>query len=859
MSEENKDEKIITLKGMYMDYFLDYASYVILERAVPEVLDGLKPVQRRILHSMNEMNDGRFHKVANIIGQTMQFHPHGDASIGDALVNVGQKDLLIDCQGNWGDIRTGDGAAAPRYIEARLSKFALDVLFNHQTTDWQLTYDGRKKEPVALPVKFPLLLAQGVEGIAVGLSTKILPHNFVELVKGSIDILKGKKTNIYPDFQTHGLIDVSNYNGGLRGGKIRVRAKIEIINKSLLAIKEIPFGTTTGDIIESILKATEKGKIKIKKIHDNTAQDVEIAIELQPGVSPDVTLDALYAFTDCEMSISPLSCVIVEKKPLFLDVNELLRISTFNTMRLLGEELNIKKGELEEKWHFSSLEKVFIENRVYHEIEECESWEAVLETIDKELKKYVATPTDVQKNDKRLTLNREITIDDITRLTEIRIKRISKYNKFAADELLQNLLAELEEVKHNIANLTDFSIQYYEDLLKKYGKGRERKTEIRVFDSIQASEVVAINSKLYYNAKEGFIGNGLKKDEFVCDCSDIDDIIVFKKDGKFQVVKIADKVFVGKDIIHVNVWKKGDERTTYNLIYLDAESGKSFAKRFNVSAITRGTDYDLTQGADNSKILYFSVNPNGEAETVNIQLTQTSTARVKTFDFDFGELAIKGRTSQGNTVTKYPIRKVTQLELGKSSIGAQKAWIDEVSGKLNIDGRGRFLGEFDTGTSLLVLYKDGSYEVNDFDTNKRYELSEIIHLGKFDTETVISAIYFDGNKDWTMVKRFKIETTNNNQKYSFITDHKNSKLMFASIKDNPVVAYSIKVNSKKMDGDISISNFIDVKGWKATGNKLSDTKLLSVKEIEEDANDPIQEVKPLNKDLSIGDTFELDF
>ncbi len=864
MSEitNNGEDKIISLKGMYEDYFLDYASYVILERAVPEIIDGLKPVQRRILHSMNVMDDGRYHKVANIIGQTMQYHPHGDASIGDALVNLGQKDLLVDCQGNWGDINTGDGAAAPRYIEARLSKFALDVLFNPQTTDWQLTYDGRKKEPIALPVKFPLILAQGVEGIAVGLSTKILPHNFNELILASIDILKGKPTNILPDFQTAGLIDVTNYNGGLRGARVRVRSRIEIVNKSLLVIRELPYGSTTSDIIESILKAVEKGKIKIKKIHDNTAQDVEISLELMPGVSPDVTLDALYAFTDCETSISPLSCVIIEKKPLFLDVNELLKMSTFKTKELLRRELEIKKGELEEKWHFASLEKIFIENRIYHEIEECESWEEVLETIDRELKKYVLTPSDNAKaNDTRIVLQRDISTDDIARLTEIRIKRISKYNKFAADEMLQNILNELEKVKHDLAHLTEFSIRYFEELLKKYGKGRERKTEIRVFDSIQASEVVAINSKLFVNKAEGFIGFGLKKDEFVADCSDIDDIIAFKKDGKFQVVKIADKVFVGKDIIHVDVWKKGDERTTYHMIYLDGKSGKSFAKRFNVSAITRGTDYDLTQSTPNSKCLYFSVNANSESEIVNIQLTQSSTARVKSFDFDFSELAIKGRSSQGNTVTKYPIRKVVQIEVGKSSIGAQKAWIDEVSGKINADGRGKYLGEFDTGTSLIVLYKDGSYEINELDTNKRYELNDILSIEKYDSEMVISAVYFDGNKDWTMVKRFKIETTNTGQKYVFITEHKNSKLMFASLKKNPKVEYSMKVNSKKMDGEITIADFIDVKGWKAIGNKLSDSKLLAVKEIEEIATDDAatDTDKTEGKKLNLGDTFELDF
>ncbi len=879
----NGEVRTLSLNGMYQDYFLDYASYVILERAVPAIEDGLKPVQRRILHAMKEMDDGRFHKVANVIGQTMQYHPHGDAAIGDALVNLGQKDLLIDCQGNWGDVRTGDSAAAARYIESRLTKFALDVTFNAPLTEWQLSYDGRKKEPVTLPVKFPLLLAQGVEGIAVGLSTKILPHNFIEIIKGCIAVLKGKTTDLQPDFMTGGMVDVTNYNGGKRGGKVRVRARLEISkDKKMLLIKEIPFGITTGDLIESILKAAEKGKIKIKKVSDNTAKDVEIAIELQPGVSPDVTLDALYAFTDCEMSISPNACIISEDKPIFTDVNHILRISTLNTKELLRRELALRQAELEEKWHFASLEKIFIENRIYHQIEEAESWEAVQTIIPTELRKYVREPQDqapqppeggllptekrvgglVAEGDTRIALLRQISLDDVTRLTEIRIRRISKYNKFEADEYMNRLLEELKQVKHDLEHLTDFSIAFYENLLKKYGKGRERKTEIRVFDTIQASEVVANNAKLYLNAKDGFIGTGLKKDELVADCSDIDDIIVFRKDGKFQVVKIADKVFVGKDVIHCAVWKKGDERTTYHAIYVDGKSGNSYAKRFNVSAVTRATEYDMTQGSPNSKLLYFNVNPNSESEVVTIQLTQSSTARVKNLDFDFAELAIKGRASQGNIVTKYPVRLIKQKTAGKSTIGAQKVWFDDISGRLNIDSRGRLLGEFDTGDGLLMLFRDGSYEVAEFDLMRHIDLAELWHLGKFDREqNIISAVYIDGNKDWTMVKRFKIETQKTNERFTFITEHKKSALLFASLAPAPRIQYTMKIGAKKMDGELAIADFIEPKGWKALGNKLSDQRLSAVKELP-----PIEVATPdvvlpsAKKDtLQAGDVIEFDF
>ena len=861
--------KVISLSGMYQDYFLDYASYVILERAVPSIEDGLKPVQRRILYSLREKDDGRYHKVANIIGHTMQYHPHGDAAIGGALVGLGQKDLLIDCQGNWGDVRTGDGAAAPRYIEARLTKFALEVGFNPQTTEWQVSYDGRNKEPMNLPMKFPLLLAQGVEGIAVGLSTKIMPHNFIELIKASIKILEEKPFKIYPDFQTGGLVDISEYNKGKRGGKLKVRARIEKMDNNTLVIKDLPYGVTTTVLMESIVKANDKGKIKIKKVTDNTAADVEIIVELAPGISPDVTMDALFAFTDCEVSISPNACVIIDNKPHFLTVDEILKISTNHTKGLLKWELEIKKGELEEKWHAASLEKIFITNRIYHEIEECETWEAVIETIDKELKKYVATPNfPATKGDKRLQLMREVTEEDIVRLTEIRIKRISKYNSFQADEKILEIEKNLEEVIHHLANLTAYAIAYFEGLLQKYGKGRDRHTEITSFEAIKATAVVANNAKLYVDRKEGFIGTNKKMEEFVCDCSDIDDVIVFLKDGKFKVVKVGDKVFVGPNILHVDVWRKGDERTTYNMIYVDGKSGRAMAKRFNVTAITRDKDYDLTKGEKNSKCLYFTANPNGEAEVVNIQLTQGSGAKKKVFDYDFGELAIKGRSSQGNIVTRYPIKKITQIEVGQSTLGAMKIWMDDVSGRLNTEDRGTYLGAFDTGDQILVVYKDGSYELTDYELTNRYEAKNVVFIRKFDPDTVLSAIYHDGNKGWTMVKRFQIETNKQNQRYPFISEHRSSKLYFVSLEDEPKVKFAYKTKEGKKEEDLDLAQFIDVKGWKALGNKLSEYKLISVKEIEEENNNnatpskPKSETTATNKSakdkLKAGDTIDFD-
>jgi topoisomerase-4 subunit A len=806
------------ITGMYKDWFLDYASYVIMERAVPKLEDGLKPVQRRILHSMKEMDDGRFNKVANIIGQTMQYHPHGDAAIGEAIVNMGQKDILIETQGNWGDVRTGDSSAAPRYIEARLSKFALEVAFNPQTTEWQLSYDGRKKEPVALPMKFPLVLAQGADGIAVGLATKILPHNFNELIQASIDVLKGKKINVLPDFPTGGLVDVSEYNEGLRGGKIRVRAKIEIADKKTLIIREIPFGTTTSSLIDSILKANDKGKIKIKKVMDNTAQEVEIIIELVPGISPDVAVDALYAFTDCESSISPNACVIYEDKPQFLGVNDMLRRSTHLTVDLLKRELEIKLGELNEAWHFSSLEKIFIEKKIYRDIEDAETWEAVLEAIDKGLSPY-----------KKL-FKREITKEDITKLTEIRIKRISKFDKKKADELIKGIEADIEQVKYDLEHLTDFAIAYFKRLLDKYGKGKERKTEIRIFDTIKAAQVALANQKLYVNRAEGFIGYGLKKDEFVEDCSDMDDIIAIRSDGKMIVAKIEDKKFVGKDILYVSVWKKGDERKVYNAVYIDGGSKRTYVKRFNVTGITRDKEYDITKGAKGSKVLYVTGNPNGEAEIINIQLSQGSTAKKKMFDFDFSTIEIKGRGAQGNILTKYPVRKVLLKVAGVSTLGGMEVYLDETVGRLNDEKRGKLLGTFKGDDKILVVTKDGNYELTSFEFTNRYEMNDILIIEKFIPEKPISVVHYDGEKQHHFVKRFLIETTKTGTKYPFISEHKDSQLLVASSGINTVVELSVQKGKggPTEKEQINLDTFIDIKGWKSQGNRLSLNKVKKV-------------------------------
>jgi topoisomerase IV subunit A len=864
MSDDNNlsevpDESLhdsVPVTGMYKDWFLDYASYVILERAVPAIEDGLKPVQRRILHAMKEMDDGRFNKVANIIGQSMQYHPHGDASIGDAIVNLGQKDLLIETQGNWGDVRTGDGAAAARYIEARLSKFALEVVFNPQTTEWQLSYDGRKREPVTLPVKFPLLLALGVEGIAVGLSTKILPHNFIELIEGSIEILKGNKTNVLPDFLTGGLADFSDYQEGLRGGKIKVRARIEEEDSKTLAIKEIPFGTTTDSLIDSILKANDKGKIKIKKVVDNTAKDVEILIQLAPGVSPDVTIDALYAFTDCEVSISPNACVIIEDKPVFLTVNRILEYNTKQTKELLKLELEIRKGELMEKLLFSSLEKIFIENRIYRDIEECTTWDAVLVAIDKGLDPY------------KPDFYREITQEDLIRLTEIKIKRISKFDAFKADELMKRLQDELKEVNYHLKHLTDYAIKYYQNLLEKYGKGRERKTEIRAFDTIQAAVVAANNAKLYVNRTDGFVGYGLKKDEFICDCSDLDDIIAIRKDGKLIVSKIQEKVFMGKDILHVGVFRKNDERMTYNLIYLDGTSGRTMVKRFQVGGITRDKEYDLTKGTKGSKMMYLTANPNGEAETITVYLTQGAKARIKVFDFDFSEIEIKGRGAGGNILTKYPIRKIQFKMEGVSTLGGLNVYYDSSVGRLNTDQRGKLIGNFLGDDKILICYKNGDYELTGFELTNRYESSEVLLIEKFDPLKVISGIYFDGGSKTYFVKRFLIETTTINKRFNFITDHKQSYLKVVTTDSAAQVVVTLLKGNEEEVMEYDLEMLIDVKGWKAIGNKLSSHSIKEIKLIESektsverpeevDSENPEEQEGGSDDQLEIGSTIDL--
>lgn len=826
------EDNIVTLKGMYENYFLDYASYVILERAIPAVYDGFKPVQRRILHAMKEMDDGRYHKVANIIGQTMQYHPHGDAAIGDALVNLGQKDLLIDTQGNWGNVYTGDSAAASRYIEARLTKFALEVGFNPSTTRYQLSYDGRNKEPINLPVKFPLLLAQGAEGIAVGLSTKIMPHNFIELIKASIKILEGKKVKIYPDFHTGGSVDVTDYNGGKRGGKIKVRAKLEKVDNSTIAVRELPYGVNTQTLIDSIIKANDKGKIKIKKVTDNTAAEVEILIELGKDYSADMAIDALYAFTGCEQSISPNACIILNDKPLFVRVEDILHHCTEQTKELLRQELEIEKKNLEEKLHFASLEKIFIKERIYRDIEEAESWEQVLVIIRAGLEKYVVEPS---KNpapaDKRLRLLRDITEDDITRLTEIRIKRISKYNSFKADEKIAELEALLEEVKYNLANLTQYAIDYYQRLLDKYGKGRERRTTITTFDKVEVTTVVANNAKLYVDRENGFIGTGLKKDEFVTDCSDIDDIIVIRKDAKLIVSRIADKTFVGKDILHVAVWRKGDERTTYNMVYLDGKTGRSMIKRFNVTAITRDKEYDLTKGEKGSRLLYLTANPNGEAEVITATLSQSAKARQKIFDYDFADVGIKGRSAAGNIMTRYPIRKIVLKEAGRSTLGAMNIWMDVVSGRLNKDERGLYLGGFDTGDQLLAIYKDGSYELSELDSEltRKFDSSNLWYIGKHHEDDVVSAVYYEGERDQTMVKRFVIETTTSGQLFNFISEHPSSKLYYASAHPDADIEFSVRRKKDKIVKQVLLKDFIAPKGWKSLGNKLEDGKLSTIK------------------------------
>ncbi|MDF2383946.1 DNA gyrase/topoisomerase IV subunit A [Nostoc ellipsosporum NOK] len=799
------------LYGQYKNWFLDYASYVILERAVPAVEDGLKPVQRRILHAMKEMDDGRFNKVANIIGQAMQYHPHGDASIGDALVNLGQKDLLIDTQGNWGDVRTGDDAAAPRYIEARLSKFALDVAFNGKTTEWQLSYDGRKNEPVALPMKFPLLLAQGADGIAVGLSTKLLPHNFCELIDASIKYLRGKKFELYPDFQTGGMIDVQDYNQGKRGGKVKVRAHIEEVDKKTLAIRTVPYGVTTTQLMESIVKANDNGKIKIKKVTDTTAANVEILIDLAPGISPDITIDALYKFTDCEISISPNACVIVNMRPEFLSVHDLLRLSTDRTKDLLQQELEIRKSELEEKWHYTSLEKIFFEEKIYKELEKKhDTWDKVIDAIDKAFVPF------------KKQLKRDITREDILKLTEKPVRRIYRLDIDELNAQIKGLEADIKQVKHDLAHLVDFAVAYYENLLKKYGKGRERKTEIKQFEVIEAKHVAIANTKLYVNREEGFIGTSLKKDELLFECSDLDDIIVFTKRGIMKVVRVQDKVFIGKDILHAAVFQKNDERTTYNMIYSDGKGGVSYAKRFNVTGITRDKEYDLTRGDDKSKVNYFSVNPNGEAEVVRILLTPGSSARIKEFDFYFEEQAIKGRSSQGNQVTKYPIKSVKFKEAGRATLSGKKLWFDDKFGRLSAEEKGLFLGKFEAEDRILVVFNDGNYMITDQEMTQRFDAENILLIEKFDADKIITAVYLDKKNLQYNVKRFRIETSTLKNKFFFIKEGDGNYVEAVTTDEEPVLAVQTGRGEQVRKAKFKIGKMAEVMGWKAVGAKLID-------------------------------------
>ncbi|TCK69215.1 topoisomerase-4 subunit A [Winogradskyella wandonensis] len=832
-------ETITKVTGMYKDWFLDYASYVILERAVPAIEDGFKPVQRRIMHSMKDLDDGRYNKVANIVGHTMQYHPHGDASIADAMVQIGQKDLLIDTQGNWGNILTGDRAAASRYIEARLSKFALDVVYNPKITEWQASYDGRRKEPINLPVMFPLLLAQGGEGIAVGLSTKILPHNFIELIDASVKHLKGKRFTIVPDFPTAGIADFTNYNDGNRGGKVRVRAKISQHSKNTLVITEIPFSTTTQSLIDSILKANDKGKIKIKKIEDNTAAEVEILVHLPSGISPDKTIDALYAFTSCEVSISPLGCVIEDNKPLFIGVSEILRRSTDNTVQLLKSELEIKLGELEEQWHFASLERIFIENRIYRDIEEEETWDGVINAIDKGLKPHIKH------------LKREITVEDITRLTEIRIKRISKFDIDKAQQKIDALEEQIAEVKHHLANLIDYAISYFERLKKEYGEGKERKTEIRIFDDVDATKVVIRNTKLYVNREEGFIGTSLRKDEYVCDCSDIDDIIAFTKDGKMMVTKVDSKTFIGKDIIHVAVFKKKDKRTIYNMIYRDGKGGPSYVKRFAVTSITRDREYDLTNGNKGSVVWYFSANPNGEAEVVSVLLRQVGSIKKLKWDLDFSDVLIKGRASKGNLVTKYAIKRVELKEKGVSTLKPRKIWFDDTVQRLNVDGRGELIGEFRGEDRLLIINQSGVVKTIIPELTTHFD-SDMIVLEKWIPKKPISAIYYNGEKELYYVKRFLIE--NEGKEESFISDHPNSQLEVVSTDWRPVAEVEFtkeRGKDRKPNMEVNFEEFIDVKGITAMGNQLTKDKVNQIDLIESLPFDAPEEVHA--EDLEVVD------
>ena len=839
MIEENHDiaanqlpdnqETITRVTGMFKDWFLDYASYVILERAVPAIEDGFKPVQRRILHSMKDLDDGRYNKVANIVGHTMQYHPHGDASIADAMVQIGQKDLLIDAQGNWGNVLTGDRAAASRYIEARLSKFALEVVFNPKITEWQASYDGRRKEPINLPVMFPLLLAQGAEGIAVGLSTKVLPHNFIELIDASVKHLQGKRFTIFPDFATGGIADFINYNDGLRGGKVRCRAKISQLNKNTLVITEVPFGTTTSSLIDSILKANEKGKIRIKKIEDNTAAEVEILVHLPAGISPDKTIDALFAFTSCENSISPLGCVIEDNKPLFVGVTEMLRRSTDHTLEMLKQELEIKLGEFEEQWHFASLERIFIENRIYRDIEEEETWPGVISAIDRGLKPHIQH------------LKRGVTEEDIARLTEIRIKRISKFDIEKAQQKIDALEDQIAETKGYLANLINYAIDYFKRLKTNYGKGRERKTEIRTFDDVDATKVIIRNTKLFVNREEGFIGTGLKRDEYVCDCSDIDDIIVFTKEGKMMVTKVGNKTFIGKYIIHVAVFKKKDSRTIYNMIYKDGKGGASYIKRFAVTSITRDREYDLTNGKSSSDTLYFSANPNGEGEVVTVLLRQVGSIKKLKWDIDFASINIKGRVSKGNIVTKNAIKRIDLKEKGVSTLKPRKIWFDDTIQRLNVDGRGDLVGEFRGEDRILIITQSGIVKTIVPEITVHFD-DDMIVLEKWIPKKPISAIYFDGEKQKHYVKRFLIE--NESREECFISEHASSVLEIVSTDWRPVAKVSFakdRGKDRREDQEIDIEQFIGLKGVSALGNQLTKLKVNQIDLIESLAHDaPIQ-------------------
>lgn len=809
------------LSGMYQNWFLDYASYVILERAVPHINDGLKPVQRRILHSMKRLDDGRYNKVANIVGHTMQFHPHGDASIGDALVQLGQKELLIDCQGNWGNILTGDSAAAPRYIEARLSKFALDVVFNPKTTEWQASYDGRNREPVTLPVKFPLLLAQGVEGIAVGLSSKILPHNFNELCDAAIAYLHGEEFKLYPDFQTGGSIDVARYNDGERGGVVRVRAKISKLDNKTLCISEIPYGKTTSSLIDSILKAIEKGKIKIRKVDDNTARKVEILIHLAPGVSSDKTLDALYAFTDCEVNISPNCCVIDNKKPHFLTVSDVLRKSVNNTRDLLRKELEIQKNETLETLHFASLEKIFIEERIYKDkqFEQAENMDIACEHIDERLTPFYSQ------------FVREVTKEDILRLMEIKMARILKFNKDKADELIARLKAEIEEIDNHLAHLTEYTIEWYRHLKDKYGKDFPRRTEIRNFDTIVATKVVEANEKLYINREEGFIGTGLKKDEFICNCSDIDDVIIFYKDGKYKIVRISDKLFVGKNILYVNIFKKNDKRTIYNVIYRDGKEGFHYIKRFNVTSMIRDREYDVTQGKPGSKIVYFSANPNGEAEIIKVTLRPNPRIKKLIFERDFSEINIKGRQSMGNLLTKFEVHKITLKQRGGSTLGGRKVWFDHDVLRLNYDGRGQYLGEFQSSDCILVIHKNGDFYTTDFDLNNHYD-PDIQYIEKFEAEKVWTAVLYDADQqNYPYLKRFTFEASSKRQNY--LGENKHNQQILLSQQVYPRIQVIFGGHDSFREAQIiEASDFVGVKSFKAKGKRLTTYSVDRIEELE---------------------------